>query len=69
MTITCCRHCKPPRRNGGCHISCPEYKEQKAKHDAEREEVNRKKVIEHNLYTQREEAIKKTKRPRRYGGI
>ena len=52
MKITCCRHCEPPKRNGECHSTCPEYKEQKAKHDAQREQINKAKFTDHNLYGQ-----------------
>lgn len=27
--ITCCRNCKPPKRNEGCHATCEEYQQQK----------------------------------------
>jgi hypothetical protein len=31
----------PPKRHGECHATCPEYTEQKAKHDAEREKFRK----------------------------
>ena len=62
MAITCCRHCEPPKRNGECHSTCPEYKEQKAKHDAELEEHNRQKFLDYSLYHQRGDAVRKAKK-------
>lgn len=29
----CCHHCKPPKRNPGCHGHCPEYKAERAAYD------------------------------------
>lgn len=30
----CCYGCVPPKREPGCHSTCPEYLKQKAEHDA-----------------------------------
>ena len=31
--IKCCKGCVAPKRHPGCHDTCKEYKEQKAKHE------------------------------------
>lgn len=62
MAITCCNGCKPPKRSAECHATCPEYTEQKAKHDAEREERNREKLLAQNLYGQRGDAVRRAKK-------
>lgn len=43
MMITCCNGCSPQKRHGGCHATCPEYTQQKAEHEAEREQINKVK--------------------------
>ena len=57
--ITCCNGCKPPERTPTCHATCPKYAEQKAKHEAEREERNKKKVTQYNLYQQAGDRVDK----------
>lgn len=52
MAITCCNGCKPPERTPTCHCTCPKYAEQKAKHEAQREQINKAKFTDHNLYGQ-----------------
>lgn len=52
MAITCCRGCVPPKRNEWCHATCTEYAEQKAKHEAQRQQNNKEKFTQHNLYQQ-----------------
>ena len=61
MAITCCRHCQPPKRTGTCHFdgSCPEYPEQKAKHDAQLEQTNKAKFTSYNLFQQTGERVAK----------
>ena len=49
MSINCCRYCVAPKRHPGCHGRCTEYLGEKAKHDEERVELNRKKAIEYGL--------------------
>lgn len=52
MAITCCNGCVPPKRTPTCHATCPEYIGQKAKHDAELEQINKARTTRHNLYGQ-----------------
>ena len=47
-TLECCsRDC--PRRKSGCQVSCEDYKTAKAKDEAEKLEIRRKKAKEHLL--------------------
>lgn len=43
--------CKPdcPKRNGECHSTCKEYKEQKAEYDATMAEVKKKDNVQKGL--------------------
>lgn len=52
MAITCCNGCVPPKRNPHCHSTCPEYKEQKAKHDEEKAEYFKKSEVDAGLVAQ-----------------
>ena len=63
--IKCCNGCVPPKRNPYCHSTCPEYTEQKEKHDKEREIEFQKKVTSSNLEGQKIDAIDKAKKKRR----
>ena len=49
MAIKCCNGCVPPKRSPTCHGSCPEYIKEKAKHDAQMAEENRKRSIKQGL--------------------
>ena len=55
MAITCCYGCVAPKRHPGCHDHCPEYIEQKAKHDKERIAL-----AEQNSISRREKARGRT---------
>ncbi len=68
MAITCCNGCKPPKRHGECHASCPEYTQQKAQHDAEREQINKAKMTHYNIRDQKGDGARKAnKRRSKYG--
>ena len=60
--IYCCMDCKAPKRYPGCHGTCPDYIKEKAEHDAERAEENRKRSIEHGLNAQKASGVKRAKR-------
>lgn len=62
MTITCCNGCVQPKRYPGCHAVCPEYTQQKAKHEAEREKIKKARLTQLNIYEQRGEAVRKANR-------
>ena len=57
--ITCCNGCKPPERTPTCHSTCQKYAEQKAKHDAQLEQINKAKLTQHNLYQQTGDRVAK----------
>ena len=52
MAINCCRYCVAPKRHPGCHDRCAKYLEEKAKHDAEKAEADKKRRIEYGLDSQ-----------------
>ena len=62
MTITCCNGCVPPKRTPTCHATCPEYTQQKAKHEAERERINKAKRTQAEITGQVGEAVRKANR-------
>lgn len=37
IMFTCCFNCSAPKRHPGCHDKCPEYKEEKAKYERQKE--------------------------------
>ena len=53
MGISCCNGCVAPKRYPGCHGSSPEYIEEKAKNDAQREEDNKRRRINYDLNAHR----------------
>lgn len=52
--ISCCNGCVPPKRTPTCKFdgTCNRYAEAKAKHDAQKAEIDRKKNIEAGLTSQ-----------------
>lgn len=65
MAITCCNGCVPPKRHGECHTTCPEYTQQKAQHEAERERINQARLTQLNIYGQRGDGVRKANRRKR----
>ena len=59
MSITCCNGCVPPKRTTTCHFdgTCDRYPAQKAKHEAQMEERNKKNETSYNLYQQTGERV------------
>ena len=59
MAITCCNGCKPPERTPTCHFdgTCNKYTEQKARHEAQREQINKTRYTQRNLYQQTGERV------------
>lgn len=66
MAIYSCMGCVAPKRHPGCHDSCPQYLEEKAKHDAEKEAEEKKKSIERGIDSQRAKAIYLAKKIRHW---
>ena len=62
MAIRCCNGCVAPKRYPGCHAVCPEYTQQKAKHEAERERINKAKRTQADITGQVGEAVRKANR-------
>ena len=65
MRITCCKGCVAPKRYPGCHDRCPEYIEQKAQFNAEKEAQRKKKQISFGITAQRAAAVTKAIKSRR----
>ena len=53
ISFNCCYGCVAPKRYPGCHDHCPEYIEQKAQNDKDREEAMRKKLIGSGITSQK----------------
>ena len=62
MAITCCRYCVPPKRYPGCSDHCPEYAEQRAKHDKEIAEYRRQKAIQSGITSQKYDGVVRANR-------
>ena len=65
MAITCCNGCVPPKRTPTCHATCPEYIEAKAKHDAERELINKVERTRRDIYGQRGDSVRRARRKKK----
>lgn len=56
-----CHGCE--KRTAGCHAACETYKEEKARYDAQKAEIDKQKAIKDGVYRQRVRAVAKaTKR-------
>lgn len=65
MAIKCCHGCIAPKRYPGCHNHCPEYLEEKKKHEAEKAEEYLKRNTISNLISQRGDAVRKANKRRK----
>lgn len=43
----CCHHCVAPKRYPGCSGSCPEYKEARARYDADKAKHNTDTILDY----------------------
>lgn len=59
MRITCCNNCVAPKRYPGCHDKCPEYKEQRAEFDKEKEAERKWKEVRGGLIAQQDISYRK----------
>ena len=59
MAIYSCKGCVAPKRHPGCHGHCPEYLAEKAKHDADRVEENRRRQIEYGIISQLRSGVRR----------
>lgn len=61
-----CKDCTAPKRHPGCHDKCPEYLEQRAKHDEIKEAERKWKEVRGGLIAQRDhlyyEAMKRNRK-------
>ena len=67
----CCMPCKPPKRYPGCSGKCPEYKEARARYDADKAKQNADKEIKYYTNHSCAETMDRIakyvqKRPRKY---
>ena len=60
----CCRHCVPPKRNPGCHSTCPEYLGERAEYDRKKAIEDEKMRIKNGCRSQREESVRKAMKKR-----
>lgn len=61
----CCYGCVPPKREPGCHSTCPEYLKQKAEHDALKAKADEQRRISNSIYSSRGVKVEKALRYRR----
>ena len=65
MTNWKCKDCVEPKRHAGCHSECPDYLEQKAKHEERREAIAKERQIQNALYSDRQAKVRKAYKRRR----
>ena len=61
-TITCCRHCVPPKRHTACWDHCPEYLKEKAEYEAIKAEHRKKAEIDRGLDAQKYASVKRAQK-------
>ena len=66
LGITCCKSCIAPKRHTGCHVSCPEYRQEKESNDKLNAEIRKANQIRHGLDSQRIIAFKRIKKEGRW---
>ena len=68
MAITCCYGCVPPKRTTTCKFdgTCNKYAEEKAKHDAEKAELDRVRDTKCGIQNQKYARVYAAVRKRRY---
>ena len=59
MKAICCHGCVAPKRHPGCHDHCPEYIKEKAQHNAEKAEEDKRKRIEYGIISQLKSGIRR----------
>ena len=63
--IKCCDGCLPPKRNPYCHSTCPEYKQEREKADADRAAEKMEKDVKSRLNSQTYERVEKALKAQR----
>ena len=66
-----CQKCVPPKRHPGCHGTCPDYAESRAKFDADKAKADAGRELKYytnNKHAKATDGVAKyvKKRPRRY---
>lgn len=67
MAISCCHGCMAPKRHPGCHDTCPEYRKEKAEHEARAEADYKRRRTMHDLNDQRYRAVTRAVKGKRKG--
>ena len=62
MAINCCQFCVAPKRYPGCHDRCSEYAVEKANHNAQKLEYEKRKRIEYGLNCQYASGVYKARK-------
>ena len=60
-TISCCRHCVPPKRHTACWGHCPEYLKEKAEYEALKAERRKQAEIINGLLAQKYASVKRAR--------
>ena len=68
MAIYSYMGCVAPKRHPGCHVHCPEYLADKAKHDKAKDEIEKAKNIERGLAAHYARVAYRVKKARRQKG-
>ena len=61
-TISCCRHCVPPKRHTACWGHCPEYLKEKAEYEALKAEHRKQLEINRGLEAQKYASVKRAQK-------
>ncbi len=65
MSIKCCIGCVAPKRHTACWDTCPDYLEEKAKHNQRKAELDQQQRISSAIYVNRSSKVEKALRKRR----
>jgi hypothetical protein len=63
--IYCCKDCVAPKRQPGCHGSCPEYISEKAEHDRIKAEHDKQRDISVGICGERSKKVYNAMKDRR----
>ena len=61
-SISCCRHCVPPKRHTACWGHCPEYLKEKAEYEALKAEHRKQLEINRGLEAQKYASVKRAQK-------
>lgn len=66
MAINSCLHCKPPKRQPGCHDHCPDYAKDKAAHDERKAKEDFARAVSSGVTAQRTRSVTKALKQKRW---